>query len=131
MGLIDCLRATICHRYTLACPTPNCTGFIKDIHHFRLLGDAAYDLIQRRAVEMAVLLDGIYCPRPSCSTAYLLDADHILPDQRVYGHLGLSRWRGLTVNFAITQNAMFYGILSNSMKANRLRLLPTCADCQK
>lgn len=60
--------------YTLACPTGCTDSFIKEVHHFRLLTDAQYDLYQRFGTEEFVLRSGgVLCPQPGCGMGILID----------------------------------------------------------
>ncbi|XP_046849643.1 E3 ubiquitin-protein ligase parkin-like isoform X2 [Xenia sp. Carnegie-2017] len=58
------------HGYSIACPGnfDDCqTAFIKDPHHFRLMGDDQYERYQRFAAEEFLRSEGgIFCPRPDC-----------------------------------------------------------------
>ncbi|OQR76021.1 E3 ubiquitin-protein ligase parkin-like [Tropilaelaps mercedesae] len=60
--------------YTLACPVNCPNSFIKDPHHFRVLGSGQYDRYQRFATEDFILnAGGVFCPRPGCGAGILLD----------------------------------------------------------
>ncbi|XP_003742477.1 E3 ubiquitin-protein ligase parkin [Galendromus occidentalis] len=60
--------------YTLACPVNCADSFIKDAHHFRVLGYEQYQRYQRFATEDFILkAGGVFCPRPGCGAGILLD----------------------------------------------------------
>ncbi|KAA0201623.1 hypothetical protein HAZT_HAZT007324 [Hyalella azteca] len=62
--------------YTLPCPVNCFDSYIKEVHHFRLLGDDQYRRYQHWATEEAVLAaGGVLCPRPGCGHGLLPDAD--------------------------------------------------------
>ncbi|XP_029669497.1 E3 ubiquitin-protein ligase parkin isoform X2 [Formica exsecta] len=53
--------------YTLPCPAGCPNSFIREVHHFHLLGIEQYERYQRFSTEEHVLrAGGLLCPRPDC-----------------------------------------------------------------
>ncbi|KAF2368820.1 Ubiquitin domain [Trinorchestia longiramus] len=62
--------------YTLPCPANCFDSLIKEVHHFRLLGEDQYRRYQHWATEEAVLAaGGVLCPRPGCGHGLIPDSD--------------------------------------------------------
>ncbi|XP_041351237.1 E3 ubiquitin-protein ligase parkin-like [Gigantopelta aegis] len=60
--------------YTIPCPAGCPDSYIKESHHFRLLGDDQYDRYNRFATEEYVLQDGgVLCPGPGCGMGLMLE----------------------------------------------------------
>ncbi|XP_065895371.1 E3 ubiquitin-protein ligase parkin-like isoform X2 [Dysidea avara] len=60
------------HGYTIKCPA-GCDGSeVKEIHHFRMMGNKNYDKYQRFGTEECVLqMGGILCPQVDCGNGLL------------------------------------------------------------
>ena len=62
--------------YTLPCPAGCPDSLIKEVHHFKLMGDQHYNRYQRWGTEEAVLAaGGVLCPYPGCGQGILPDPD--------------------------------------------------------
>eukprot|EP00058_Branchiostoma_floridae_P010859 XP_002596347.1 hypothetical protein BRAFLDRAFT_58355 [Branchiostoma floridae] len=58
--------------YTLPCPGGCDNSLIKEVHHFRMLGDEQYDRYQRFGAEECVLqMGGVLCPGRGCGVGLL------------------------------------------------------------
>uniref|UniRef100_A0A665WUK7 E3 ubiquitin-protein ligase parkin n=1 Tax=Echeneis naucrates TaxID=173247 RepID=A0A665WUK7_ECHNA len=72
--------------YTLPCASGCVDSLIKELHHFRVLGDEQYDrYLQYGAEECLLMIGGLMCPSPGCG-AGLLPSDNtrrVECDQRV------------------------------------------------
>lgn len=83
--------------YSLPCAAGCADSLIKEIHHFRVLGDEQYERYQRYAAEECLLqMEGVLCPAPGCG-AGLLPVDD---DRRVCCELG----NGLGCGFVFCRN---------------------------
>lgn len=67
-------------RYTLVCPTPQCGGCIEDVHHFRLLGQRAYEELHHKAAEATLRAGaaGVYCPNVSRGILFQLRSQELI-----------------------------------------------------
>lgn len=62
--------------YTLSCPIGCPDSLIKEVHHFKLMGDNNYERYQRWGAEEAVLAaGGVLCPYPGCGQGIIADED--------------------------------------------------------
>ncbi|XP_042236947.1 LOW QUALITY PROTEIN: E3 ubiquitin-protein ligase parkin-like [Homarus americanus] len=62
--------------YTLSCPIGCQNSFIREVHHFKLMGDNHYERYQRWGTEEAVLaVGGVLCPYPGCGQGIIPDQD--------------------------------------------------------
>ncbi|KAI8480435.1 regulation of intralumenal vesicle formation [Branchiostoma belcheri] len=62
--------------YTLPCPAECEDSLIKEVHHFRVLGDEQYDRYQRFGTEECVLqMGGVLCPGRGCGAGLLPEGD--------------------------------------------------------
>ncbi|KAK4293491.1 hypothetical protein Pmani_033812 [Petrolisthes manimaculis] len=62
--------------YTLSCPIGCAGSLIREVHHFKLMGDNHYDRYQRWGTEEAVLAaGGVLCPYPGCGQGIIPDQD--------------------------------------------------------
>ena len=58
--------------YTIQCPDGCADSEVKEIHHFRIIGENDYERYQRFGAEECVLkMGGIFCPAIGCGTALL------------------------------------------------------------
>uniref|UniRef100_A0A671K2E8 E3 ubiquitin-protein ligase parkin n=1 Tax=Sinocyclocheilus anshuiensis TaxID=1608454 RepID=A0A671K2E8_9TELE len=58
--------------YSLPCAAGCPDSLIKEVHHFRVLGDEQYERYQRYAAEECVLqMGGVLCPAPGCGAGLL------------------------------------------------------------
>nr|XP_055026846.1 E3 ubiquitin-protein ligase parkin [Misgurnus anguillicaudatus] len=58
--------------YSLPCAACCPDSLIKEIHHFRVLGDEQYERYQRYAAEECLLqMGGVLCPAPGCGAGIL------------------------------------------------------------
>uniref|UniRef100_A0A2I2Y3U5 E3 ubiquitin-protein ligase parkin n=1 Tax=Gorilla gorilla gorilla TaxID=9595 RepID=A0A2I2Y3U5_GORGO len=64
--------------YSLPCVAGCPNSLIKELHHFRILGEEQYNRYQQYGAEECVLqMGGVLCPRPGCGAGLLPE-----PDQR-------------------------------------------------
>nr|XP_027213284.1 E3 ubiquitin-protein ligase parkin-like [Penaeus vannamei] len=62
--------------YTLSCPIGCQDSLIREVHHFKLMGDNNYERYQRWGTEEAVLAaGGVLCPYPGCGQGIIPDQD--------------------------------------------------------
>lgn len=62
--------------YTLPCPINCFDSLIREVHHFRLMGDEQYVRYQHWATEEAVLAaGGVLCPNAGCGYGLIPDED--------------------------------------------------------
>ncbi|XP_026858319.2 E3 ubiquitin-protein ligase parkin isoform X1 [Electrophorus electricus] len=62
--------------YSLPCAAGCPDSLIKDVHHFRVLGDEQYERYQRYAAEECLLkMGGVLCPAPGCGAGLLPEQD--------------------------------------------------------
>ncbi|XP_068232620.1 E3 ubiquitin-protein ligase parkin isoform X2 [Palaemon carinicauda] len=62
--------------YTLSCPISCPDSLVREVHHFKLMGDNHYERYQRFGAEEAVLaLGGVLCPYPGCGQGIIPDQD--------------------------------------------------------
>ncbi|RWS31455.1 E3 ubiquitin-protein ligase parkin-like protein [Leptotrombidium deliense] len=62
--------------YTLPCPVGCEDSLIKETHHFRIMGEEAYNKYQRFAAEECLLQSGgVLCPQPNCGAGIFLEFD--------------------------------------------------------
>lgn len=63
----------LCFNFKLA-KTPHFSGYVKDVHHFYLLGVDAYRTYQKTATELFLMKQSerIVCPSQTCSAAFIL-----------------------------------------------------------
>lgn len=62
--------------YTLPCPIGCQDSLIREVHHFKLMGDNNYERYQRWGAEEAVLAaGGVLCPYPGCGQGIIADED--------------------------------------------------------
>ncbi|KAK7075810.1 Park2p [Halocaridina rubra] len=62
--------------YTLPCPIGCQNSLIREVHHFKLMGDNHYERYQRWGTEEAVLnAGGVLCPYPGCGQGIIPDED--------------------------------------------------------
>lgn len=62
--------------YTLSCPIGCQDSLIREVHHFKLMGDNNYERYQRWGAEEAVLAaGGVLCPYPGCGQGIIADED--------------------------------------------------------
>ncbi|XP_071529751.1 E3 ubiquitin-protein ligase parkin isoform X2 [Panulirus ornatus] len=62
--------------YTLSCPIGCADSLIREVHHFKLMGDNHYERYQRFGTEEAVLAaGGVLCPYPGCGQGIIPDQD--------------------------------------------------------
>lgn len=62
--------------YTLPCPMNCFDSLIREVHHFRLMGEDQYVRYQHWATEEAVLAaGGVLCPNPGCGHGLIPDDD--------------------------------------------------------
>lgn len=62
--------------YTLPCPIGCPDSLIREVHHFKLMGDNHYERYQRWGTEEAVLAaGGVLCPYPGCGQGIIPDQD--------------------------------------------------------
>ncbi|XP_076841761.1 E3 ubiquitin-protein ligase parkin isoform X2 [Brachyhypopomus gauderio] len=60
--------------YSLPCAAGCPDSLIKELHHFRVLGDDQYERYQRYAAEECLLqMGGVLCPAPGCGAGLLPD----------------------------------------------------------
>ncbi|XP_053357343.1 E3 ubiquitin-protein ligase parkin isoform X2 [Clarias gariepinus] len=60
--------------YSLPCAARCPDSLIKEVHHFRVLGEEQYERYQRYAVEECLLqMGGVLCPAPGCGAGLLLE----------------------------------------------------------
>ncbi|XP_014669302.1 PREDICTED: E3 ubiquitin-protein ligase parkin-like isoform X2 [Priapulus caudatus] len=60
--------------FTLPCPVKCPESYIRETHHFRILGEEQYERYQRFATEGLLLSDGgVLCPSPGCGEGFLPD----------------------------------------------------------
>ncbi|KAL4641178.1 E3 ubiquitin-protein ligase parkin [Arapaima gigas] len=58
--------------YSLPCPAGCPNSLIKEVHHFRALGEELYERYQHYATEECVLqMGGVLCPAPGCGAGLL------------------------------------------------------------
>ncbi|XP_061084126.1 E3 ubiquitin-protein ligase parkin isoform X2 [Conger conger] len=58
--------------YSLPCAAGCANSLIKEVHHFRALGEEQYERYQRYAAEECVLqMGGVLCPAPGCGAGLL------------------------------------------------------------
>ncbi|KAJ8418407.1 hypothetical protein AAFF_G00141160 [Aldrovandia affinis] len=58
--------------YSLPCAAGCARSLIKEVHHFRALGEEQYERYQRYAAEECVLqMGGVLCPAPGCGAGLL------------------------------------------------------------
>ncbi|XP_042545694.1 E3 ubiquitin-protein ligase parkin [Dipodomys spectabilis] len=58
--------------YTLPCVAGCPNSLIKELHHFRILGEEQYNRYQQYGAEECVLqMGGVLCPRPGCGAGLL------------------------------------------------------------
>ncbi|XP_035256471.1 E3 ubiquitin-protein ligase parkin isoform X2 [Anguilla anguilla] len=58
--------------YTLPCAAGCANSLIKEVHHFRALGEEQYERYQQYAAEECVLqMGGVLCPAPGCGAGLL------------------------------------------------------------
>ncbi|XP_018621705.1 E3 ubiquitin-protein ligase parkin [Scleropages formosus] len=58
--------------YSLPCPAGCPDSLIKEVHHFRVLGEEQYERYQRYGAEECVLrMGGVLCPAPGCGAGLL------------------------------------------------------------
>ncbi|XP_048210369.1 E3 ubiquitin-protein ligase parkin [Perognathus longimembris pacificus] len=58
--------------YTLPCVAGCRNSLIKELHHFRILGEEQYNRYQQYGAEECVLkMGGVLCPRPGCGAGLL------------------------------------------------------------
>ncbi|KAI1894450.1 hypothetical protein AGOR_G00115940 [Albula goreensis] len=58
--------------YSLPCAAGCTNSLIKEVHHFRALGEEQYERYQRYAAEECVLqMGGVLCPAPGCGAGLL------------------------------------------------------------
>ncbi|XP_062851081.1 E3 ubiquitin-protein ligase parkin isoform X2 [Trichomycterus rosablanca] len=62
--------------YSLPCAAGCPDSLIKEVHHFRVLGDEQYERYQRYAAEECLLqMGGVLCPAPGCGAGLLVEDD--------------------------------------------------------
>ncbi|XP_066982416.1 E3 ubiquitin-protein ligase parkin [Macrobrachium rosenbergii] len=62
--------------YTLSCPIGCPDSLVREVHHFKLMGDNHYERYQRFGAEEAVLAaGGVLCPYPGCGQGIIPDQD--------------------------------------------------------
>ncbi|XP_028846034.1 E3 ubiquitin-protein ligase parkin [Denticeps clupeoides] len=62
--------------YSLPCAAGCPDSLIKEVHHFRVLGEEQYERYQRYAAEECVLqMGGVLCPAPGCGAGLLPEDD--------------------------------------------------------
>ncbi|XP_053088872.1 E3 ubiquitin-protein ligase parkin isoform X1 [Pangasianodon hypophthalmus] len=60
--------------YSLPCAAGCSDSLIKELHHFRVLGDEQYERYQRYAAEECLLqMGGVLCPAPGCGAGLFLE----------------------------------------------------------
>ncbi|XP_054164006.1 E3 ubiquitin-protein ligase parkin-like [Oppia nitens] len=60
--------------YTLNCAVGCSDSLIRETHHFKLMGEQAYEKYQRFGAEEFVLnFGGVLCPQPGCGAGIMLD----------------------------------------------------------
>ncbi|XP_074189892.1 E3 ubiquitin-protein ligase parkin isoform X2 [Rhinolophus sinicus] len=60
--------------YSLPCVAGCPNSLIKELHHFRILGEEQYNRYQQYGAEECVLrMGGVLCPRPGCGAGLLLE----------------------------------------------------------
>uniref|UniRef100_A0A8B9HWH9 E3 ubiquitin-protein ligase parkin n=1 Tax=Astyanax mexicanus TaxID=7994 RepID=A0A8B9HWH9_ASTMX len=62
--------------YSLPCAAGCPDSLIKEVHHFRVLGEEQYERYQRYAAEECLLqMGGVLCPAPGCGAGLLPEED--------------------------------------------------------